>query len=293
MQLTKKAYLCKYDISDIGYKLLIIFIGNALCALALNGFIIPNHLISGGVTGIAIMFHYLTNLPTGVILFITNLPIFIIGGKMIDKKFAIYSFISMALISFLLSVTKGIDGFIQLNDILLEALLGGAINGLGMGIMFRNRISQGGVDIIAAIIKTKIDFNIGTSMMLINIIIVSASSIMFGLKPAMYTIIAMYMAYQIVDKVQISFNSKKTVLIISDKPYDLSNEIFNKLHRGATFINGEGAYTKCNKKIVYCTVMSTEVGKLKEIVEYIDPKAFLTISDIKEVKGQGFKNVGF
>lgn len=295
MELVKrvnKAGLNTIDLAEPLTKLFAIVLGNLLCALAFNGFLIPNKLLSGGVGGTAIMVHYLTDMPTGWLVFIMNVPIFIIGAKMIDKKFAIYSFISMLVLSLLLSFTEGIYQYINVNDLLLSTIFGGLLNGLGMGIMFRNKVSQGGLDIIAAIFKRKLNMNIGTALMGVNGIIISLSSILFGLQPAMYTIIGLYIAYQIVDKVQQGIDTSKSVIIISDKPLDIANSIMENLNRGATFLNGEGAYSKSDKKIIYCMVTSTQIVKLKEIVEKVDEKAFITINDTEEVKGRGFKSIG-
>ncbi|QIB28189.1 YitT family protein [Caloranaerobacter azorensis] len=277
---------------DYSSKIVFILLGNLFCSIAFNGFFVPNHLLSGGVGGISIMIHFLTNLPIGLIIFIINIPIFIIGAKIIDKKFTAYSFISMLTLSFLLELTRGIDQLIMMDDILLAAIFGGILNGLGMGLLFRNRTSQGGLDIIAAIFKKKYNINIGTGLMGFNTIIIALSSVLFGLKPAMYTLIALYTAYKIVDKVQEGLDTKKNVIIISDKSQELGEAIQKKLQRGVTFLKGEGGYTKNNKNVIYCIVTSTQVGKLKEIVEEVDPSAFMTINNIQEVKGRGFKSVG-
>ncbi|KPU27318.1 hypothetical protein TR13x_05750 [Caloranaerobacter sp. TR13] len=277
---------------DYTSKFVFILLGNLFCAIAFNGFFVPNHLLSGGVGGIAIMIHFLTDLPIGLIIFLINVPIFIIGSRIIDKRFTTYSFISMLTLSFLLELTRGIDQLIMMDDILLAAIFGGVLNGLGMGLMFRNRTSQGGLDIIAAIFKKKYNINIGTGLMGVNTIIIASSSALFGLKPAMYTLIALYTAYKIVDKVQEGLDTKKNVIIISDKSQELGEAIQKKLQRGVTFLKGEGGYTKNNKNVIYCIVTSTQVGKLKEIVEQVDPNAFMTINNIQEVKGKGFKSVG-
>ena len=292
MQLAKKASLDSKDLSDPLSRVAAMFVGGLLCSIAFNGFFIPNQLLSGGVGGLAIMGYYLTKIPTGLLIFIMNIPIFIIGLKFIDKKFIGYSFLSMIIMSILLSATEGINHYIEINDVLIEAIIGGILNGLGMGIMFRNKVSQGGMDIIAAIFKKKLNVNIGTALMGVNTIIIGSSSILFGLRPAMYTIIALYIAYQVVDKIQIGFDTKKTAIIISNNPDKLAKVIHDKLGKGSTFLNGEGAYKKDNKKIIYTTVYSTQVAKLKEIVEKIDSNAFVTINDVDEVKGKGFKNIG-
>lgn len=273
-------------------KLATIVLSVFLCSVAFNGFFIPNNLLSGGAGGLAIMIHYLTDLPTGLLVFLLNIPIFIVGLRVIDKKFVIYSFVAMVSMSFLLSATEDVYKYIQINDLLLESMLGGVLNGVGMGLLFRNKSSQGGFDIIAAVVKKKFNINIGTALLGVNIVIIGFSSILFGVRLALYTMLGLYISYQLVDKVQTGLDTKKTVIIISEKPQEMANVIINKLKRGATFLNGEGAYSNDNKKIIYCTVMSTQVGKLKDIVEEVDSNAFITINDTEEVKGRGFKNIG-
>lgn len=280
------------DKSKFFKKIFFIFLGNLLCSIAFNGFFIPNKLLSGGVGGIAILAQYLTNISSGIFVFLINIPIFIFGAKKLDKEFSFYAFISMFVFSILLTATAGIQNYFVIDDILLSAIFGAIINGFGMGLMFRNRICQGGLDIIAAILKVKYNVNISTGLMIGNTIIISLSSLLLGYKPAMYTLISMYVGYQVLDKVQVGLNMKKNVIIISDKHEEVSLAIINQLGRGVTFLKGMGAFTKKNKNVLYCIVTSKQVAKLKEILDEIDPSAFLTINEVVEVKGRGFKNVG-
>lgn len=280
------------DKTRIFRKLLYIVLGNLMCAVAFNAFFIPSQLLSGGVGGIALMLRYLLDIPTGITVFLINVPIFIVGARMVDREFIVYAFISMVAFSTLLTVTEGVGRYFVIDDIILGAVFGGVLNGVGMGLMFRNRLCQGGLDIIATIIKRKYNLNISTGLMILNTTIVSISSILFGLTSAMYTIIAMYVGYQVVDKVQMGFNVRKNVFIISDRSEELSSEILTRLHRGVTLLEGTGAYTKQGKKVIYCIVNSNEVVKLKTLVDRIDPAAFLTINDVVEVRGSGFVNEG-
>ena len=278
--------------NDIIKKLIFIVLGNLLCAIAFNVFFIPNRLLSGGVGGIALMNQYLTGLPSGITVFLINIPIFIIGSRLVDREFAIYGFISMLVFSTLLTLTNGFDKYVVLEDILLGAVIGGVFNGVGMGLMFRNRTSQGGLDIIAAILKRKYNLNIGTGLMAINTVIISLSSFLFGIRPAMYTLISMYIGYQVLDKVQIGFNIMKNVTIVSTKPEELTSAIIFGLNRSVTLLEGKGGYKKEDKEVLYCIVKSNEIVKLKDIVDSIDPAAFLIINDVVEVKGSTFEEVG-
>lgn len=292
MESTKRAFLSSKNVSVNMNKIGAIILGNLLCSIAINGFFIPNKLLSGGVGGVSIMIYYLTQIPTGLLIFLINIPIFLIGMKIIDKEFAAYSFISMFCLSFLMEITTGINKYIVLDDIILAAIFGAILNGIGMGILFRSRVSQGGLDIIAAIFKKKYSINVGTGLMLFNTVIVAVASTLFGLKPAMYTLIAMYVAYQVVDKVQEGLNQKKNVMIVSDKAEVMAEVIMDKLNRGVTFLQAEGGYSKSNKKVIYCILTTTQIAKLKEIIEEHDPNAFMAIQGIQEVQGSGFRNIG-
>lgn len=282
----------KSNKSKILKKFFAVLLGNLLCAIAFNAFFIPSNLLSGGVGGMAILTQYLTGIPSGFAIFVINIPLFILGFKMIDRQFLFYAFISMITLSFLLTVTKDIGNYFQVDDILLGAVFGGILNGIGMGLMFRNRTCQGGLDIIAIILKNKYNINIGTGLMAVNTVIISLSSILLGYKSAMYTLISMYIGYQVLDKVQVGLNVRKNVVIISNKEEELANAIIKDLNRGVTYLEGMGGFTEEKKKVLYVIVMSKEIARLKAIVDEIDPGAFLTINDVVEVKGKGFKNVG-
>lgn len=282
----------KLNTREIIIKILFIIIGNLFCSIAFNVFFIPNRLLSGGVGGLGIIIQYLTGIPTGISVFFLNIPIFLLGSKLIDREFTIYAFISMLIYSSILTITRKLGSYFVVDDIILASVFGGIFNGIGMGLMFRNRTSQGGFDIIAAILKKKYNINIGSGLMAANTIIVSLSSFLFGYKSAMYTLIAMYIGYAVVDKVQLGLNVKKNVIIVSEKADLVAEAILNQLNRGVTFLEGMGGYTHEDKKVIYCIVTSRETAKLKEIVEGIDPMAFFTINDVVEVRGKGFKNVG-
>ena len=280
------------DWKGIFKRLFFILLANTLCAIAVNGFLVPGKLLSGGVGGIAIMVQYLTDISSGIIVFAINIPIFLIAIKMIDRDFALYGFISMLILSTLLTVTRGVSKYIILEDVLLRGIFGGIINGTGMGLLFRNRSSQGGFDIVAVILKRKYNMTIGSALMMFNTVIVGIASVLFGLDKGLYTLISMYIAYQVVDKVQTGFSNKKNLVIVSDKPKEIADEIITSLKRGVTFLQGTGAYSEENKQVIYCIIVSKEVVKVKDIINKIDPTAFLIVTDVVEVKGSGFKELG-
>lgn len=270
-------------------RILGMILGNIFCALAINGFLAPHKLLSGGVGGIAILLNATTGIQIGLTVFLMNLPLFLVSYRKLDREFTLYSFINMMLFSFTLLFTSNIFRQFTVDDILLSAVFGGIFNGLGMGLTFKSRSSQGGTDIIAAFIKKKWNIKITNVLMGANLIIVSIGGAAFGAERAMYTLIAMYVAYQVVDKVQLMFNNKLSVMIISQKSEELSSEIMDEIGRGVTFFKAEGAYSGSDQKVVYSIVNSSELQKLRTIVSRVDPNAFMSVNEATEVRGRGFK----
>lgn len=269
-------------------KILAVIVGEFLCAVAITYFFIPHRLLSGGVGGISIMVQYLTGYSSGIFILLINIPLFIIGFRKLPRNFMVFTFISANLLSILLMVLKQLNFAFQVDDILLSAVFGGIINGIGMGILFRNAMSQGGLDILAMIARKEWNMNIGYALMGMNFVIISIASILFGLEKGMYTIIAMYLAYQCVDRVISGFDNKKQIIIISSKSTEIANIIMVDPHRGVTLLHGKGAYSGESKEVIYCVANNRQIVRIKQVVEEIDPKAFMSISDMVEVKGKGF-----
>lgn len=281
---------------DSRYKyiiiLLMIVLGSAISAVSFNLFIIPNKLLSGGISGIALILNYLFNINTGLMIFIFNIPIFVIGYKFVDKEFVLLSLVGMAAFSVWIEVFSFLQSYALVQDVMLSCIYAGVLNGIGLGIVLRNRASQGGIDIIAVIMKKYFSMNIGSTSLLINVCIVVVASFITSLSLAMYTLISMFVSSTVIDKVQQGFDRRKSVMIITDKDKQVAEEIFNRLVRGVTYLEGEGAYTGDRKRVIYCIVSLNQLAKLKQIVREIDADAFVTVSDTAEVMGHGFKNRG-
>jgi uncharacterized membrane-anchored protein YitT (DUF2179 family) len=272
--------------------LFMVILGSAISAASFNLFIMPNKLLSGGISGIALILNYLFNINTGLMLFIFNIPIFVIGYKFVDREFVFLSLVGMAAFSVWIEVFSFLRNYAPVQDIMLSCIYAGVLNGIGLGIVLRNRASQGGIDIISVILKRYFSMNIGTTSMIINTCIVVVASFITSLNLAMYTLISMFVCSTVIDKVQQGFDRRKSVMIITDKEKSVSEEIFNRLDRGVTYLEGEGAYTGDRKKVIYCIVSLNQLAKLKQIVREIDAHAFVTVSDTAEVMGHGFKNRG-
>ena len=256
----------------------IIIVGITIMSIGVNGFLRQAHLLSGGVAGIATAINYITNINVGFLTFIINVPIFLLGFIFLEKDFLITSLINMVLFSIIIGVTQDIGNIIPIDDILLQSIYGGILCGVGNGLVFRTKSSFGGTDIIGAILKNKL-----------NIAIVLISSALFGLNLALYTLIAMFLNAQVMSYTKDALNDEKAVMVFSNNSEPIASEIMKRLIRGVTFLEAEGGYTHEKKKIIYCVVLSREIPKIKEIAMKYDERAFISVNDINEVKGKGFK----
>lgn len=270
-------------------RIFMILVGSFISAVGVNAFIIPHKLISGGVTGIAIIIEYITNIPTGILILIINVPIFIFGIKEMDKDFIIYSLLGMISNSIFLLLTQGITSYLYTKDILLSSFYGGALSGAGLGLILKYGGSLAGIDIIAVVLKKKTGVNISTLSFIMNIIIVSFGAFVSGINVILYTLMSMYITTLLMDRVIEGLDRKKLLFIVTEKEVEVSSIIMSTLGRGVTYFYGEGAYTGDRKRVLYCIVPVKQLIRVKRIVEDTDPTAFITIIDASEVQGSGFK----
>lgn len=269
-----------------------IITGCFISSLGINLFLSNARLISGGITGIALSLEYLINIPSGITVFILNLPLFFISYKYLSRRFTIYTAIGMTSFSLSLIITKPFSTFVNVNDILLYCIYGGVLCGIGAGLVFYRNGSMGGTDIISMVIRKKYsNYEIGKLNFGFNIVIVSIASIIFGLPQALYTLISMFIQSVVLDKILSGFNSKKLLLILTEKESDIINYIIKDMNRGITSLMAEGCYTGSKKRLLYVAVTSAQMINLKRKILNIDPKAFITIVDVSEVNGKGFQTI--
>ncbi len=279
----------KIDVKEVFINLFMLLVGSTLCAVGVNVFLRPLHLLSGGVTGIAIVVNYLTDINIGLIVFLVNIPLFIVAYFKLNLEFVLYSLFNMTVFSLILGSTGALTESFYLNDMLASCLIGGALNGFGMGLIFRAGGSQGGLDIIAAIIKKKWDFRIGKILMVLNVFIVLWATTHFGFEIFYYTMISMYISYSFVDNVKLLLEKKKVMLIITEKHEVMGADLMSNMNRAVTYVDCVGAYRNKEKKIIYTVVSPRDIPSIKKIIKKHDANAFYSISDSLEVKGYRFK----
>ena len=268
-------------------RIVFLTFGAILMAVGLEIFLVPNHIVDGGITGISIMTSHITNLPLGVFLTLFNLPFLFMGYKQIGKTFALstlFAVLVMSVGTYLLHPVKPIT-----IDPLLAAVFGGVILGIGVGLVIRSGGSLDGTEIVAILINKKTPFSVGEVVMFINLFILGSAGFVFGWDRAMYSLIAYYLAFKLIDITLEGFDQSKSVWIISDKYREIGAALTQRLGRGVTYLDGEGAYTGDSKKVIFTVITRLEEAKLKSIVEDWDSQAFLAVGNIHDVKGGRFK----
>ena len=268
----------------------LIFLGALILSIGINLFLSNAKLLSGGVTGIALILQYLFNIPAGLLVLIINFPIIVLCYKQTSKTFTTYTVFGNIFVAVTLILTRPLSDVLTIKDPLLLCLYGGILSGIGCGLILSNQGSTGGVDALSVIIKNKYSkFNIGTTTFIFNFAIVAVGSMFFGLGSALYTLVSMYIGGQVTDKVIKGFKNKQMLLIVTEKEQEVSHAIMSKFKRGVTYLYGEGAYSGNQRKILYCIVALNQIPELKRTIMDIDANIFISILDTSEVAGTAFK----
>lgn len=270
-------------------SIVLIYFGTLLVSLGINLFIINAKLVSGGLSGIALIIQYLYGLSAGYTVLVLNIPLLIFSFVFVDKKFTIYTIIGICFLSINLILTDSCTGFLSIDDSLLLSIYGGFFTGLGNGIVFANHGCTGGIDILAAFIKKKREnASIGTISLFQNTIIVFIGALFFGVSSALLSLISMFISSTMADKTIRGFGKRRLALIITDKDEEVCDAIMNDIKRGVTLLHGEGAYTHKKRNVIYCALALSEVPRVKHIIKSCDPYAFISILDANEIEGRGF-----
>lgn len=269
-------------------RMLWITIGTLIAAFSLECILIPNDVIDGGIVGISIMASYLTKYPLGLFLIVLNLPFVVMAFQKFGKMFLFlmfYGLITLALFSEAFLHTK----YVFTNDTLLAALFGGMILGTGVGIVLKSNASLDGTEIMAMKLAQKQPFSVGEIIMFFNIFIFIVAGFVYGPDKAMYSAITYFIAYRLIDIVLQGLNEAKSIFIISSKYNEIGKEIMKTLDKSVTYLNAEGGYSGAKSKMIYCVITKIEIQKTKDIVNSIDPSAFIAIENVHEVEGKRYR----
>jgi len=277
------------SIRDFG----LITLGALLQALALRLFLVPANLASGGVSGIAQIINHFTGWPIGLMVLIGNIPLFILGWRFLGgHRFAMRTAYAVVVYSVLVDLLPRLPFFPPnglTDDLVINALYGAVISGVGYGLVYRGYGTSGGSDILARILNRWRAVPMTQSYLMVDSAVILAAGLVFGWKQALYALVALYVSGLVVDTTMEGGRAARSAMIITSQAESISERILTDMERGVTVLEGTGAYTGEGRPVLYCVVTRSEVQQLKSIVHEADPKAFMVIGIAHEALGEGFQ----
>lgn len=267
-----------------------ILLGAAIYAFGLVHFNMQHNLGEGGFTGITLLLYFLWQWDPAIMNILLNVPVFFIGWKLLGRNTFIYTLIGTSAVSLFLYIFQLYQFDINLQeDMTLVALFAGVSIGIGLGIIFRFGGTTGGVDIIARLANKYFGWSMGNTMFLFDLIVISSSVVLIlDLVQGMYTLVAVYLGARVIDMIQEGAYLAKGAFIISENNEQIAREIQEKMERGVTVLKGKGSFTGAERQVLYCVVARNEIVRLKNIISQSDPHAFVSISTVQDVQGEGF-----
>lgn len=267
-------------------KMIFLTIGAFIAGFAIEGFLVPNQMIDGGVVGVSMILSHLFKFNLGLLIFILNIPFVCLAFTKMGRAFVLQTLYAIAMLGV---ATNLFHHYEITNDHLLATVFGGMILGLGVGIVLKNEGSLDGTEIMSLVLSKKFGLSVGEIIMAFNIFIYGASGMVFGWEQAMYSILTYFVAYRVIDVVIDGLDTSKSIRIISDYAEDIGKVLIEDFQIGVTYLYGKGGYSGVDKTVIYCVVSRLEMSKLKEVVRQIDPMAFLSVVDVHEVYGTRMK----
>lgn len=272
-------------------NILFILLGSAIFSFGIIHFNIENNLAEGGFTGITLILYNLFSIDPAISNLVLNVPLFLIGWRLLGRNSFIYTIIGTVAVSFFLWIFQHYlrFSFPLHDDLTLAALFAGVFIGIGLGIIFRYGGTTGGVDIIARLVNKYVGWSFGKTMFIFDaFVILSATVTYLNYKEAMYTLVAVFVGARVIDFIQEGAYAAKAAMIISEKNAEIANRIIKELDRGATILNGKGTFTGSHKEVLYCVIARNEIFRLRILIQQIDPHAFVAVNDVHDVLGEGF-----
>lgn len=273
---------------DVVYQCLMVVVGCAIFGAGIDAFVLPHKLVSTGISGVGLILYYITGLSVGSWNMILNIPIFWAAWKWLGTHVVVKTLYGTLMLSWMIDLFDFLQYDMIIKDPLLSSMMAGITTGVGLGIVYRVGGNTGGLDPIALIVRKYYGLQMGSINSAINCAILLAAVGVVGLEAVAVTLISVYVYTILTNKVVIGFNQRKVAFIITYRTDEVCECIINKVGRGATIIEGVGAYTRTPKNIVMVAVNLLQVNKLKEVIEEADPNVFILITDAQEVIGQGF-----
>lgn len=263
----------------------LIISGSVIFVIGMNSILVPQKLLSGGLIGTALILHYLIpSVDIGMVYFVSNIPLLLLGWFHVSRRFMIYTIFGMAFFSLAANLIQTPP--VSIHDPILAALFAGVICGIGSGIILRSLGSAGGLDILAVYINKRFGLRPGAVIMATNALVLFAGALFFNVELALYSLIFVYTSSRVIDVVLTGFNRRKALLIVSKESHKIADDILFRVNRGVTYLKGKGGYTGEESDVIFTVTTLTELPRMKDIVYSIDPEAFMVVNDTLEVLGK-------
>ena len=276
---------------NLVWSYFMITLASAIYAVGFNWFYVPNDIAFGGITGVGqIINAILPWAPIGTVVIILNIPLFILGWRLLGGHLLLSSLYAMAVSSVFIDIVNSIWTF-EAMDSMLACVFGGVLMGASLGMVFQQGATTGGTDLIARLLKLKITWlPMGKLLIATDMVVIVASAIAFGsVYSALYGVVALYIAGIVMDRMLYGLDSAKVAYIISDRFKEIADALVNDLDRGVTILQGQGAYSGAEKKVLMCAFKQRQIVSIKKMVKELDPSAFIIVCDAHEVLGDGFR----
>ncbi len=282
--------LSKNAVRTIAIDFTGILIGSVILAVGLNMFMVPNMLAPGGISGLAVVIYYLIKFPVGVTIIVLNIPLFIIGYLVLGPRVVIQSLLGTFLFSLAVEITAPLLPAAT-DDLLLAAVYGGVVMGVGVGLVFRFRGSTGGTGLLSLILAKVWGISPGQAMFWGDLVVLALAVFVFGTEAAMYATLALFVSIKVIDAILEGIGTAKSVIIITRCGSQINEKLLYELGRGVTRLEGQGGYTGEGREVLLCVVARQQTARLKAIIYEADPGAFVIIGNATEVHGEGFKSM--
>ena len=268
------------------FTYLLLAVGAAVAAFAIEEFLVPNTILDGGVIGVGIMLEHLFGLPLSLLTVLLNAPFVIYGGLKLGRSFTVKAVFSMAVFSVCVELFSGWVN--ATSETLLAVCFGGVLLGLGVGIVIRNGGCLDGTEAMAIILSRRTNLAVGEMVLCMNIVIYGVAGLLFGLDRAMYSLLTYFITSKVLDMVESEMNQAKAALIVTDDATEICERIYAEMGRTVTIMDGEGMVSG-KKKVLYCVITKFEMRELREIIDSVDQSAFVTMLDVAEIIGNHIK----
>lgn len=271
---------------SVPWNLMLITVGSALVGFAIKAVLVPQGFVSGGISGLGVLLSYVVGgLTPGWWYLLLNIPILLLGWFSVSRRFFFYTVFGIAAVSASIELVPWVA---PIRDKFLAVLAGGTLFGAGSGIALRSLGSTGGVDIVAVFLNNRFNIRVGQVSFTFNLLLLSSSMRLLGVESALYSLAALFVSAMVMDYFLSLFNQRKMVLVISDFPEEIAEAVLHRIHRGVTYLSGQGAYTGNPKKILLTVVNNIQLKRLEEVIYTIDPAAFTIVGDTFNVLGRRF-----